>query len=75
MMDLSAEKLDIRDSAGELERSSKACDFCELRWQVSKPVDLHYGIPIYFDKANSHLRLNEGYPPVLTVHIGACKLN
>lgn len=69
-MDLWQEDFNMQDDTRELEVLSGICDFCDMRWSYCKAIDRSYGTKVHFDKRQSHLRLNEGYPPVLTLHYG-----
>lgn len=62
--------LESHDTFTGLEDSSRSCDFCKLRWELCQKIDRVYGPDVYFDMKDSNLRLNEGFPPVLTLNIG-----
>lgn len=59
----------IVDRLQDLFSRSKSCDFCNLRLEVCKHLKRNHtdGGPIYFDILGSNLRLDERYPPVLTI--------
>lgn len=77
-MNLWREDFQIHEDLKELEDSSKSCAFCDIRWKSYRAVDQNLGpsTTVHFHKMQSHLRLNEGYPPVLTIHYlpGKCLL-
>ncbi|KAI1079560.1 hypothetical protein F5B20DRAFT_581016 [Whalleya microplaca] len=57
----------MKDTLPELQEQSKSCDFCKMRWDLSKHIDPKEASVVYFDRVGSNLRMNEGYPPVLTI--------
>lgn len=59
----------IIDRLKDLTSNSKSCDFCRMRLEACKQLQHDHpdGAPIYFDILDSNLRLDEGYPPVLTI--------
>lgn len=60
------EKADVTS----LEKESPVCDFCRLRRDLCKRLNHTHAPVVYFDRLESTLRLNENYPPVLTIHRG-----
>ncbi|KAG8157951.1 hypothetical protein KVR01_012223 [Diaporthe batatas] len=69
-LDLWHEKFQIHDNTRELEARSRSCDFCSMLWGKCNGVIQGRDQKIYFDRSGSHLRLNEGYPPILTLNEG-----
>lgn len=58
------------EEVSSLERESSFCEFCSLRWSLCKRFT-PAGVPtVLFDRLESTLRLNESYPPVLTIQRG-----
>ena len=57
----------FRDIPSELERLSASCDFCRMRWDLCKHLDPREFPFIQFDRLESMLRMNESYPPVLSL--------
>ncbi|ROW13657.1 hypothetical protein VPNG_04583 [Cytospora leucostoma] len=56
------------DKVSELEKQSPSCDFCRLRWDLCKRLARGAKPVVHFDRLESTIRLNEDYPPVLTIH-------
>ncbi|KAK7734705.1 hypothetical protein SLS53_007810 [Cytospora paraplurivora] len=56
------------DKVLELERQSPFCDFCRLRRDLCKRLARGSKPVVHFDRLESTIRLNEDYPPVLTIH-------
>jgi hypothetical protein len=57
----------IKDTLSELEDLSRNCDFCKMRWDLSKHLNPEEFPSIQFDRLESMLRINERYPPALTI--------
>jgi hypothetical protein len=57
----------IEDTWSELEGSLGTCEFCKLRWELCKHLDRKQSPPLKFVRDQSMLKLNEAYPPVLSI--------
>lgn len=64
----------IRDTWEELENSLRTCGFCKLRYDLCQHLDRAEFPSVRFDREQSVLKLNEGYPPVLSIRRGPGKL-
>lgn len=69
-LDLWQDDFKIHDDTRELKARSRDCDFCSMLWSKYKAASQGHSHKAYFDKSGSHLRLNEGYPPILTLNQG-----
>ncbi|KAG4436079.1 hypothetical protein IFR05_008435 [Cadophora sp. M221] len=67
-MDFWSTQFRIRDSYSDLEVNSKTCDFCKLRWDVSKHLDPREYPFISFERIDSMFMMNDGNSPVLTIY-------
>lgn len=59
--------LRIHDTWSELESRLDTCDFCKMRWNVSKHLDRKKFTYVSFDKVKSTLKMNEGSIPVFSL--------
>ena len=66
-MDFSESQFVIEDTWSELEGNLDTCDFCRLRWELCNRLDRKQSPPLKFVRDQSMLKLNEGYPPVLSI--------
>lgn len=66
-MDIWAQPFRIKEEWMDLERLCLMCDFCQVRWNICKDLDLHKISEIYFDRSGSTIKVNGRYPPVLSV--------
>lgn len=73
-MDFWTDSFRFTDTLPELERQSTACDFCKMRWNLCKDLNARETSTIRFDRLDSMLRMNEAYPPVLSLCRGPGKL-
>lgn len=58
---------EMTDVIVELKSTATSCDFCLMRWNYCKHLELENVSKVYFDRLGSNLRLNRTYPPVMTV--------
>ncbi|KAJ3547792.1 hypothetical protein NM208_g1319 [Fusarium decemcellulare] len=65
-LDLWATELHINDRLSDLEERQTHCQFCRMRWEVSKHLPSK-SIPISFDRVGSIIKLNESDPPVFSI--------
>ncbi|KEY64228.1 hypothetical protein S7711_03513 [Stachybotrys chartarum IBT 7711] len=63
----------ISDTKSELEEKQATCDFCNMRWNLSKAVNQTSGSIIRFEREGSVLRLDGNQPPVLAICRGPGK--
>lgn len=66
-MEVWAQPFRIEDKVLDLEKHSSMCDFCLVRWNICKELDLNMLPEVYFDRFGSSLKVNGMYPPVLSV--------
>lgn len=66
-LELGNSTLLIYDTWSELETRLAICDFCKMRWDVSKHLDREKFTHVSFDKVKSTLRMNEGNIPVFSL--------
>ncbi|KAE8454271.1 hypothetical protein EG329_005196 [Mollisiaceae sp. DMI_Dod_QoI] len=66
-MDFWADAFRFTDTLSELAQQSTTCDFCKMRWNLCKHLDPTETSTIRFDRLDSMLRMNETYPPVLSL--------
>ncbi|KAF7529648.1 hypothetical protein G7054_g9799 [Neopestalotiopsis clavispora] len=60
----------VEDTWEELENNFRACGFCKMRWEICRHLDRKEFPLVRFQHDQSMLKLNENYPPVLTVRRG-----
>ena len=66
-MNLLEPRFTIKDSWTDLERSLDTCDFCKLRWEVSKHLRVEDVETVIFTREESMLKANEGRIPVMSL--------
>jgi len=66
-MDFWATRFSIVDTWPELESSRTTCDFCKMRWEVSKNLNRKDYTLVSFERVDSMLRMNDGNSPILSV--------
>lgn len=64
----------IVDNWIELEANLRDCDFCRWRWELCRHLNREAVPVVRFDRDQSMLRLNEEYPPVLSLRRSPGKL-
>ncbi|KAK0112050.1 hypothetical protein ONS96_001310 [Cadophora gregata f. sp. sojae] len=66
-MDFFQPLFSIKDSFSDLELKLETCDFCKLRWEVSKHLRVGNVTSVTFTRDQSMLKLNEGRIPVMSL--------
>jgi len=66
-MDFWASKFRIEDTWSELSSSLNVCDFCKLRWDVSKHLDRTDYTSVSFEIVDSMLKMSHTNSPVLSI--------
>lgn len=57
----------IEDTWSELESSLSTCDFCKMRWDVSKQLNRKDYTSVSFERVESMLTMNDNNSPVLSI--------
>jgi hypothetical protein len=66
-MDFWEPRFRIKDTLSELAAQSGSCDFCKMRWDFCRKLNREELSSIQFDRLESMLRMNERYPPALSI--------
>ena len=57
----------IEDTWQELESNRSTCDFCRMRWNISKHLNQTDYPSVSFERTDSVLRMNDDILPVLSI--------
>lgn len=67
---IGAQPSPIKDSLQGLQVRRSSCDFCNIRWDTCRRLDVTNTRFVVFDRIDSHYQLKGHHAPVLTVHQG-----
>ena len=65
-MDFWSSRFHIDDKLTDLEVNQVDCDFCRMRWNVSKHLDRRDFVYVSFQRIGSTLRMNDGNVPAFS---------
>lgn len=68
-MEFNAQSFRFKDTLDDM-RKRLPCDFCDLRLTICRNLGLNPSEEIHFDRHDSMIRINERYPPIMTLRRG-----